>query len=43
MRPTLFSAHLVLRLLSRTKIATLDQLSAALGSAPSITVFRKLD
>jgi hypothetical protein len=43
MRPTLFSAHLVLRLLSRTKIATLDQLSAALGSASSITVFRKLD
>ncbi len=43
MRPTLFSTQLVLRLLRRTKIATLDQLSAALGSASSITVFRKLD
>ena len=43
MRPTLFSTQLVLHLLRRTKIATLDQLSAALGSASSITVFRKLD
>ena len=43
MRPTLFSAQSLLHLLTRTKIATLDQLSAALGSASSITVFRKLD
>jgi hypothetical protein len=43
MRPTLFSSQSLLRLLTRTKVATLDQLSAALGSASSITVFRKLD
>lgn len=43
MRPTLFSAQPLLRLLRRTKIATLDQLSAVLGSASPITVFRKLD
>jgi hypothetical protein len=43
MRPALFSTEPVLRLLRRTKIATLDQLSAVLGSASSITVFRKLD
>jgi hypothetical protein len=33
----------MLRLLRRTKIATLDQLSDALGPASTITVFRKLD
>jgi hypothetical protein len=43
MRPTIFSTEPILRLLRRTKIATLDQLSGALGSASSITVFRKLD
>ena len=43
MRPILFSSQPLLRLLRRTKIATLDQLSTALGSASSITVFRKLD
>jgi hypothetical protein len=43
MRPTLFSTQSLLRLLRRTKIATLDQLSAVLGSASPITVFRKLD
>jgi len=43
MRPTIFSTEPMLRLLRRTKIATLDQLSDALGSASPITVFRKLD
>ena len=43
MRPTIFSTEPILRLLRRTKIATLDQLSDALGSASPITVFRKLD
>jgi len=43
MRPVLFSTQPLLRLLRRTKIATLDQLSAALGSPSPITVFRKLD
>jgi hypothetical protein len=43
MRPILFSSQSLLRLLHRSKIATLDQLSTALGSASSITVFRKLD
>jgi len=43
MRPTIFSTQPILRLLHRTKIATLDQLSAVLGSASPITVFRKLD
>lgn len=43
MRPVTFSTQPILRLLRRTKIATLDQLSAALGSTSSITVFRKLD
>jgi len=38
-----FSTQPLLRLLRRTKIATLDQLSAALGSPSPITVFRKLD
>jgi len=33
----------MLRLLRRTRIATLDQLSAVLGSASPITIFRKLD
>ena len=42
MRPILFSSQSLSRLLTRTKIATLDQLSAALGPASSITVFRKL-
>ncbi|MBL8229141.1 MAG: hypothetical protein JNL98_11715 [Bryobacterales bacterium] len=43
MRPITFSTQPILHLLRRTKIATLDQLSAALGSSSSITVFRKLD
>jgi hypothetical protein len=43
MRPAIFSIQPLLRLLGRTKIATLDQLSTTLGSASSITVFRKLD
>ena len=43
MRPAHFFTQPILRLLQRTKIATLDQLSAALGSASPITVFRKLD
>jgi hypothetical protein len=43
MRPTVFSSQALLDLLRRTKIATLDQLSIALGSASTITVFRKLD
>jgi hypothetical protein len=43
MRPTIFSTEPILRLLRRTKIAMLDQLSEALGSASPITVFRKLD
>lgn len=43
MRPTLFFTQPLLRLLRRNKIATLPQLSAALGSSSSITVFRKLD
>jgi hypothetical protein len=43
MRPVLFTPHPLLQLLRRTKIATLDQLSTALGSASSITLFRKLD
>jgi hypothetical protein len=43
MRPTIFSTEPMLRLLRHTKIATLDQLSDALGSASPITVFRKLD
>lgn len=42
MRPTIFSTQPILRFLQRTKIATLNQLSAVLGSS-SITVFRKLD
>jgi hypothetical protein len=43
MRPTLFPAQPMLRLLRRTKIATLDQLAGVLGSASPITIFRKLD
>lgn len=43
MRPVIFSTEPMLRLLRRTKIATLDQLSDALGPASTITVFRKLD
>jgi hypothetical protein len=43
MRPAVFSTEPILRVLRRTKIATLDQLSDALGSPSSITVFRKLD
>lgn len=43
MRPVIFSTEPMLRLLRRTKIATLDQLSDALGPASPITVFRKLD
>jgi hypothetical protein len=43
MRPAIFSTEPILRLLRRTKIATLEQLSDALGPASPITVFRKLD
>lgn len=43
MRPAIFSTEPILRLFRRSKIATLDQLSDALGSASPITVFRKLD
>lgn len=43
MRPAIFSTEPILRLLRRTTIATLDQLSDALGFASPITVFRKLD
>jgi hypothetical protein len=43
MRPAVFSTEPILRLLRRTKIATLEQLSDALGPASPITVFRKLD
>lgn len=43
MRPPLFFTQPILRLLRRTRIATLDQLLAVLGSASPITVFRKLD
>lgn len=43
MRPAIFSTEPILRLLRRTKIATLEQLSGALGPASPITVFRKLD
>lgn len=43
MRPAIFSTEPILRLLRRTKIATLERLSDALGPASPITVFRKLD
>jgi len=43
MRPAIFSTQPLMRLLRHTKIATLDQLSTALGSPSTITVFRKLD
>jgi hypothetical protein len=43
MRPTIYSTEPLLRFLRQTKIATLDQLSDALGSPSPITVFRKLD
>jgi hypothetical protein len=42
MRPTRFFTQPLLRLFRRNKIATLPELSAALGFSSSITVFRKL-
>ena len=42
MRPTVFSADLLLRFLRRNRIATLPQLKQLLGTDADITVFRKL-
>ena len=42
MRPTVFSAGLLLRFLRRNRIATLPQLKQLLGTDADITVFRKL-
>src|ERR1700676_194489 len=42
MRPTVFSASLLLRFLRRNRIATLPQLKRLLGTEANITVFRKL-
>ena len=42
MRPTVFSASLLLRFLRTNRIATLPQLKELLGTAADITVFRKL-
>ena len=42
MRPTVFSADLLLRFLRRNRIATLPQLKQLLGTEADITVFRKL-
>jgi hypothetical protein len=42
MRPESFSADLIVRLLRRRTIATMDELKAALGSSVDLTVFRKL-
>jgi len=42
MRPTVFSASLLLRFLRRNRIATLPQLKQLLGTEADITVFRKL-
>ena len=42
MRPTVFSANLLLRFLRRNRIATLPQLKQLLGTEADITVFRKL-
>ena len=42
MRPTVFSAGLMMRFLRRNRIATLPQLKQLLGTEADITVFRKL-
>ena len=42
MRPTVFSASLLLRFLRKNRIATLPQLKQLLGTEADITVFRKL-
>lgn len=42
MRPTVFSADVLLRFLRRNRIATLPQLKQLLGTEADITVFRKL-
>jgi hypothetical protein len=42
MRPTVFSATLLLRFLRKNRIATLPQLKQLLGTEADITVFRKL-
>ena len=42
MRPTVFSASLLLRSLRKNRIATLPQLKRLLGTEADITVFRKL-
>ena len=42
MRPTVFSASLLLQFLRRNRIATLPQLKQRLGTEADITVFRKL-
>ena len=42
MRPTVFSAGLLLRFLRRNRIATLPQMKQLLGTEADITVFRKL-
>src|SRR5437660_12581278 len=42
MRPSVFSASVLLRFLRRHRIATLPQLKQLLGTEADITVFRKL-
>src|SRR5260370_1056183 len=42
MRPTVFSAGLLLQFLRENRIATLPQLKQLLGTEANITVFRKL-
>ena len=42
MRPARFHADVLRRALRREKIATIDQLKAALGTVVDMTVFRKL-
>src|SRR5260370_33546875 len=42
MRPTVFSAAVLLQFLRKNRIATLPQLKRVLGTEADITVFRKL-
>ncbi len=42
MRPVQFHADRLVTLLRRERIATIEQLKAALGTAVDMTVFRKL-
>src|SRR5260370_42325393 len=42
MRPTVFSAAVLLQFLRKNRIATLPQLKQLLGTEADITVFRKL-